>query len=72
MTSNSSTLLTIAKWCFLFVAVWYAMTCLYTLNDTEVWVEGFEPLHTMWDVRALLGLLSLFLWGFCELVVGNE
>lgn len=64
--SKSTTALKIAKWCFFGVAAWYATVCLYTLNDTEVWIT--EDRNTLWGLRFGIMMTSGFLYVFTELL----
>jgi hypothetical protein len=64
--SNSTIALKIAKWCFGVVALWYALVCLYTLNDTQIWVD--DGTYTMWGIRMGIMMASGFLYVFTELL----
>lgn len=66
MTSNSTTLLRISKWCFLVVALWYSLVCIDTWYDPEIYVEFFDSTYTMWHVRAFLALVSMMALVLCE------
>jgi hypothetical protein len=64
MTSNSTTVFQIAKWSFLFVALWYAVACGLTWYDTEEIVAFDGSEYTMWYIRAYLGATAAILWAF--------
>ena len=67
---NSTIALKIAKWCFGSVTLWYAMVLLYTLHDTEVWID--ENRTTLWGFRLGIMMASGFLYVFSELLDKNK